>query len=78
MSRAIRVHSGDFSGSQQANSIKSRRWWKHWKTILSTDKGNNLSINHFQGGKSKKVLTKAIPGRFPKRAEWVSWLYGEI
>ena len=77
-SRAICAYSGDFSVSQQSNSVKSSIWWKQRKTILITDKCNNLSANHRQGVKSKKVLTKAAPGRGPKRAEWVSWLYGEM
>ena len=65
--RAICAYSGYFVGSQQANSMKARRWWKQGKTILSVDKNNKLSDNHRQGGKPKKVWTKAAPGRAPKR-----------
>ena len=53
--QTIRAHSGDFSGLQQSNRMKSRRWWKHWKKIFSTDEGDKLSVNHHQGGKSKNI-----------------------
>ncbi len=34
-----------------------------------------VSCNSAQQGKAKKVLTKVAPGRGPKRAPWVDWLY---
>ena len=37
-----------------------------------------ISVYTAQPGKSKKLLSKAAPGRGPKRAEWVTWLYSEL
>jgi hypothetical protein len=66
-----------FRGMTFATIMKSSRWWEKRATILQIhdDHDNMVSCNSAQPGKAKKVLTKAAPGRGPKRAPWVDWLY---
>ncbi|SPQ96949.1 unnamed protein product (mitochondrion) [Plasmodiophora brassicae] len=78
--RTIRMFPNEFRSSTNANSMKASRWWGDRQEILQVDddRNNMVSVNHVHPGKQKKMLTKAAPGRGPKRATWVEWLYGEL
>ncbi len=75
--RTVKAFPEHFRGTTSATIMKTSRWWEKCATILQIhdDRDNMVSCNSAQPGKAKKVLTKAAPGRRPKRAPWVDWLY---
>ena len=53
------------------------RWWNIRDSIsaIPETSSNRISVNHKQPGREKKLLSKAVVGRGPKRTPWVEWLY---
>jgi len=71
--RTVKAFLEHFQGTTFPTIMKSSCWWEKCATILQIhdDRDNMVSCNSAKPGKAKKVLTKAAPGRGPKRAPWV-------
>jgi hypothetical protein len=56
------------------------RWWNIRASVLAVPEtsSNCISVNHRQPGREKKLLSKAVVGRGPKRTPWVEWLYKQL
>ena len=78
--RTVRNFPNDFRGSVYGNCMRTSRWWASRDAIGSIAKSQleMVSVNSVQPGITKKMMTKAGPGRGRKRAEWVSWLYSGL
>jgi hypothetical protein len=60
--------------------MKATRWWQQREEFTNNngDESITFSASRSRLGKRKRMLTKATPGRGPKRSEWVLWLYPNL
>lgn len=78
MSKTVRRFPAHFRGSEKANLQKASDWWNRRNDIVKSEAANPASVHARQVGLIRRVNTKAGPGRGPKRAEWVEFLYFEL
>lgn len=78
ISKTVRQFPAHFRASEKANLQKASDWWVKRAKIVENDVANPRSVQGHQVGVTRRVNTKAAPGRGPKRAEWVEFLHFEL
>lgn len=64
------------SKKYNTNYQKAADWWRKREKIMCIPRGK--AITRVSGRKRKVSHLKALPGRGPKKAPWVDWLYSEL
>eukprot|EP00474_Spongospora_subterranea_P005517 CRZ05975.1 hypothetical protein [Spongospora subterranea] len=75
-SKAVKTFPECFRGAEKANLQKASRWFKEQQVSNAEQVIERKSISCNQtGGSRKRIMTKALAGRGPKRSLRVEWLH---
>lgn len=77
--KTIAAFSAIFRDNHKANVQKARNWWNKRDTTVPEEDSEQprvlKSVVKVQRGVEMRMRLKPLPGRGPKRAPWVEWVY---